>query len=99
VSVPPGPFEDQPTQQLFATAPAGTAADPAAGETPDDRTDDPDDLLEPDWDQPRRYSRLTVALAVGVLVVLAFAGGAFVAGSLAGPADVVCTPPAAATGP
>jgi hypothetical protein len=86
VSVPPGPFEDQPTQQLFAKAPAATPSVPTADETADDG-----DMLEEDWDQPRSYSRLTVALAIGILVVLAFAGGAFVAG--AGQADPLCTPP------
>ncbi|MCO1658562.1 hypothetical protein [Pseudonocardia humida] len=91
---PPTPFEDQPTERhLFAKAPAGSTAAPTADPTPDDRTDDPDDLLEPDWDQPRRYSRLTVALAIGILVVLAFAAGAFVAGALAGPAGTACYPP------
>jgi hypothetical protein len=91
VSVPPepsGPFEDQPTQQLFTKAPAATPTVPAVDETADEG-----DLLDEDWDQPRRYSRLTVALAIGILVVLAFAGGAFVAGALRGPADALCTPP------
>ncbi|WP_214405400.1 hypothetical protein [Pseudonocardia lacus] len=88
MSHPPGPFEDQPTEHLFVGA-------PAAGTT----TDDPDDdLLEPDWDQPRRFSRLTVALAIGILVVLAFAGGAFVAGAASGPAGAACYPPATTTG-
>jgi hypothetical protein len=62
-----------------------------------DETADDGDLLDEDWDQPRRYSRLTIALAIGILVVLAFAGGAFVAGAAAGPAEAVCTPPPAAT--
>jgi hypothetical protein len=107
VSVPPDrptSFEDQPTERhLFAKAPAGTAGAPTADTAADDRTDEPDDLLEPDWDQPRRFSRLTVALALSVLVVLAFAAGAFTAGALAGPPDAACyppdAPPAAATGP
>ncbi len=97
MSVPPDrptSFEDQPTERhLFAKAPAGPTGVPTADGAADDRTDEPDDLLEPDWDQPRRYSRLTIALAIGVLVVLAFAFGAFTAGALRGPADALCTPP------
>jgi hypothetical protein len=39
--------------------------------------DDPyDDLLDPEWEQPKRTSRLTVALVAALLVVLGFAGGA-----------------------
>jgi len=107
VPVPPGqptPFQDRPTERhLFAEAPAEPAPFPTTDDAAaDDRPDEPDDLLEPDWDQPRRYSRLTIALAIGVLVVLAFAVGAFTAGALRGPADALCTPPgeppAAATG-
>ncbi len=89
----PVPFEDQLTEHLFVKAPAGPAPGPTPGGAVDDRTDEPDDLLEPDWDQPRRFSRLTVALAISVLVVLAFAVGAFTAGALAGPPDAACYPP------
>ena len=94
MSVPPGPFEDQPTQQMFSKAPAAAPSVPTADESADDG-----DMLDEDWAQPRRWSRLTVALAIGILVVLAFAGGAFVAGALNGPADAACYPPATTTAP
>jgi len=34
-----------------------------------------DDLLDPEWEKPEQTSRLTVALAAALLVVLGFAGG------------------------
>jgi hypothetical protein len=35
-----------------------------------------DDLLDPEWEQPRKTSKLTVVLVAALLVVLGFAGGA-----------------------
>jgi hypothetical protein len=37
--------------------------------------DSHDDLLEPEWEQPKRTSRLTVALVAALIFVLGFAGG------------------------
>jgi hypothetical protein len=35
-----------------------------------------DDLLDPEWERPRRTSRLTVALVAALIFVCGFAGGA-----------------------
>jgi hypothetical protein len=35
-----------------------------------------DDLLDPEWERPKRTSRLTVALLAALIFVLGFAGGA-----------------------
>ncbi|OLS96283.1 hypothetical protein BJF90_10925 [Pseudonocardia sp. CNS-004] len=34
-----------------------------------------DDLLDPEWERPRRTSRLTVALVAALIFVCGFAGG------------------------
>ncbi len=34
-----------------------------------------DDLLDPEWERPKRTSRLTVALVAALIFVLGFAGG------------------------
>jgi hypothetical protein len=54
--------------------------------------DDPyDDLLEPDWDRPKRTSRLTVALVAALLVVLGFAGGVLTERAVSGNAPTTVT--------
>ena len=34
-----------------------------------------DDLLDPEWEQPKRTSKVTVALLAALIFVLGFAGG------------------------
>jgi hypothetical protein len=50
-----------------------------------------DDLLDPEWERPKRTSRLTLALVAALLVVLGFAGGVLTERAVGGAAPTTVT--------
>ena len=50
-----------------------------------------DDLLDPDWEPPRRTSRLTVALVAALIFVLGFACGVLTQRALTPEAPTIVT--------
>jgi hypothetical protein len=79
-------FADEPTQSLTPVAPPHDEAE--------------DDLLEEGWEEPRRTSRLTLALVAALLVGLGFVGGALVDRGAGGGGGVgSCPAPPAAVQP
>jgi hypothetical protein len=52
-----------------------------------------DDLLDPEWQLPRRRSRLTVALVAALIFVLGFAGGVLTQRAVTGDARTVTSGP------
>jgi hypothetical protein len=50
-----------------------------------------DDLLDLEWERPRRTSKLTVALAAALILVLGFAGGVLTQRALTPDAPTIVT--------
>jgi hypothetical protein len=60
----------------------------------------PDDLLDPEWERPKRTNKVTVALLAALIFVLGFAGGVLTERALApaGPTIVTGGPGGAPAG-
>jgi hypothetical protein len=51
----------------------------------------PDDLLDPEWERPKRANKVTVALLAALIFVLGFAGGVLTQRALTPGAPTVVT--------
>jgi hypothetical protein len=58
-----------------------------------------DDLLDPEWERPRRTTGLTVALVVALIFVCGFAGGVLTERALTPDAPAMVTGGPAGAGP